>query len=834
VIQLTTPAGQRFYHLSNDAAKHNLMRLNTLRSKMVVFLVALFGIIQISTFALVNSATTGAARTKIDDELTVGQKVFASELQQNAERLAQAARVLASDFAFREAIASGDSATMDSALENQGARVKAAVALFVNLQGVVLDDTLRPGAGPRQFEFQPLIEQAKGTGQAAAIEMLDDRVLQLVAVPVQAPLTIGCVVIGFPIDQMLAADLRNITGLQVSFVTEREGHWSILASTLGNDDSLALTQRLPGYRQALATRVLAMPQQHQLRVVPLGQSASGTEHFVAVLQRPIDDAMGSFRMLSAKLIVLGLFSLLLSIGGSVLIAVGITRPLDALLEAVKRIRRGNYAVPIAIHRGDEIGVLAQGLDHMRAGIAEREQQILKLAYEDTLTQLPNRSQFGERLQREIIAAAEQGRTLAVFVMDLDRFKFVNDALGHNVGDHVLREVSARLRNLLREGDCVARLGGDEFAILMPTGDSERVVSLAQSIIVALEQPIDFAGQPLDVGASIGIALYPAHGPDADTLMRNADIAMYVAKRSRGGYTIYDPRYDTSQQEHLSLLGELRRAVEQKELRLYYQPKVTLNSAGIHAAEALIRWVHPVRGMVAPGLFIPFAEHTGYIKVLTRWVLSEAIRQCGVWLRQRMEIEISVNLSARDLMTRDLPELIIGLLAEHGVPAHMICLEITESGFMEDPAHAQRVLDRLSAIGLRLSIDDYGTGYSSLSYIMKLPVNELKIDRAFVSNMSEDADMMTIVRSTIELGHNLGLKVVAEGVEDSKGYALLRSLGCDFAQGYYISPPMSAEALPAWLNGSVTIRRLPGSMIAAAQAESAGAADLHDESVSAAG
>jgi diguanylate cyclase (GGDEF)-like protein len=554
---------------------------------------------------------------------------------------------------------------------------------------------------------------------------------------------------------------------------------------------------------------------------------------VAVLQRPINDAMGSFRALSAKLAALGILSLLLLIGGSILIAVGITRPIDTLLQAVRRIRRGDYSIPIDMHRSDEIGILAQGLDHMRAGIAEREQQILKLAYEDSLTQLPNRSQFGERLQREILAAAAEQRTLSIFVMDLDRFKYVNDTLGHSVGDHVLSEVAARLRNLMREGDCVARLGGDEFAVLVPTGEQERIVDLAKSIITALEQPIDFAGQPLDVGASIGIALYPAHASDPQTLMRNADIAMYVAKRNRTGYTIYDPHYDTSQQEHLSLLGELRRAVEQNELRLYYQPKVTLNSAGIHAAEALIRWVHPVRGLVPPGLFIPFAEHTGYIKMLTRWVLGEAIRQCGVWLRQQIHIEISVNLSARDLMTRDLPELISGLLTEHQVPADMICLEITESGFMEDPAHAQRVLDRLSAIGLRLSIDDYGTGYSSLSYIMKLPVNELKIDRAFVSNMSEDADMMTIVRSTIELGHNLGLKVVAEGIEDAKAYALLRGLGCDFAQGYYISPPMPAEALPDWLNGSVSIRRPSRALLEAAQLESQSQPD-GDAMVAAAG
>jgi len=791
-------------------------RLNTLRSRMVAFLVVLLGSVQIGVFALVNTATETAARAKINDELAVGEKVFASELKQNADQLAQAATVLASDFAFREAIATGNGATVESALENHGQRVKAAVVLFVDLQGMVVNDTLRLGAASRRFEFQELIAQARNAGQATAIETLDDRVLQLVEVPVQAPLTIGWVVMGFSIDQALATDLRNLTGLQVSFATEQQDRWEVQASTLSGEQSQQLAERLPSFRQALSTRVLAMPQQHQLHVVPLGQS--GAEHFVAVLQRPIDDAMGSFRMLSAKLAVLGLFSLALSITGSVLIAVGITRPIDALLLAVKRIRRGEYSEPIAIERGDEIGILAQGLDHMRAGIAEREQRILKLAYEDLLTQLPNRSQFGERLQREIVQAAEQRRTLAIFVMDLDRFKYVNDTLGHSVGDHVLREVAQRLRSLLRSEDCVARLGGDEFAILVPAGEEQGASELARNILQALEQPIDFAGQPLDVGASIGIALYPAHAADAQTLLRNADIAMYVAKRNRSGYTVYDPHYDTTQQEHLSLLGELRRAVEQGELRLYYQPKVHLGSSGVHAAEALIRWVHPVRGMMAPGLFVPFAEHTGYIKVLTRWVLSEAIRQCGQWLRQGTQIEISVNLSARDLMVRDLPELIGALLAQHGVPAHMICLEITESGFMEDPAHAQRVLDRLSAIGLRLSIDDYGTGYSSLSYIMKLPVNELKIDRAFVSNMSEDEDMMTIVRSTIELGHNLGLKVVAEGIEDPKGYALLRSLGCDVAQGYYISPPMPAEALPDWINGSIAIRRLPEALIAAAQAQ----------------
>jgi diguanylate cyclase (GGDEF)-like protein len=786
-----------------------MIRIRSLRVRMIVFLVALLGAVQITEFALTNHASYNAARGKIEDELGVGQKVFARVLRQNAEREAQAGGASASDFAFREALATGDIATIASALENQRARIKAQAVLYVDLNGDVIADTMRPGVASRHFELGQLITQARLDGDATAIGMLNQHAFQLIAVPVRAPVTIGWIVDCYPVDGALAADLRQLTGLDVSFAVEDGGRWSLVATTLSPATADALVGRLPPYVQALDTRLLQTLQgEQQVRFVALGANAG--EHIVAVLQRPIADAMARFQALRTTLIALGILSLALSIAGSVIVALGITRPIELLLAAVNRIRNGNYSASVTMQRDDEIGALAQGLDHMRAGIAEREQRILKLAYEDPLTQLPNRAQFGDSLEHGITQAKAQGQSLAILIMDLDRFKFVNDSLGHGVGDHVLRQVGMRLHALLGSAGCVARLGGDEFALLVPGLANEQVIELAQNVIAALERPIIFQEQPLDVGASIGIAYFPEHAGDAETLLRNADIAMYVAKRNKIGYTIYDPKFDTSQQEHLSLLGELRHAVEHGELRLYYQPKVSLASSTVHAAEALIRWVHPTRGLVPPGLFIPFAEHTGYIKVLTRWVLQEAIRQCGVWRRDGLQLQVSVNISARDLMNRDLPDAISALLTEHDVPAGMVCLEITESGFMEDPAHAQKVLERLAATGLKLSIDDYGTGYSSLSYIMQLPVNELKIDRSFVSHMSGDRDLTTIVRSTIELGHSLGLKVVAEGVEDGQGFALLRELGCDGAQGYFMSPPLPADAFLRWYEGSLPAQPVPDS------------------------
>ena len=497
--------------------------------------------------------------------------------------------------------------------------------------------------------------------------------------------------------------------------------------------------------------------------------------------------------------VLG-FAFVASMVGSYFIARSITRPLNRLSESATRIRNGDYSDKLELEGTDEIRALAASFNHMREGIAAHEREILRLAYEDRLTGLPNRVLFNDRLQQAVHVARRNGSPLTVMIMDLDRFKHINDTLGHAVGDDVLREVGTRLRAALRESDTVARLGGDEFAALLTTGSEERIVDVVRKALRCMEQPIECNGQSLDVGVSIGIARHPEHGDTPGTLIRHADIAMYLAKAANSEFAFYDPDRDGSRQEQLSLLGELRRALERNELVVFYQPKIDLASGRTKGVEALVRWMHPSRGIVPPVEFMPFAERTGFVRTVTRWVLETTLRRCGQWLAEGIRLQVSVNISVRDLQNPDLPDIVSGLLTSSRVPAELVCLEITESSFMENPQRAVHTLGRLHALGVELSIDDFGTGFSSLAYLRKLRVHEMKIDRTFIAAM-EEANDLAIVRSTIDLAHNLGLRVVAEGIEDERSLARLRAMGCDEAQGYFMSRPLAEEDLRQWLRES---------------------------------
>ena len=459
--------------------------------------------------------------------------------------------------------------------------------------------------------------------------------------------------------------------------------------------------------------------------------------------------------------------------------------------------RRDYEARIVVSGADEVLSIVRDITERKAQAAALEYQALH----DILTDLPNRTLVQDRLKQAIHAAARENKPLTLLLMDLDRFKDVNDALGHHHGDLLLKQVGPRVLSVLRESDTIARLGGDEFAVLLPATDIEGAKVAARKILEALDRPFVVEGFFLEIGASIGIAMFPEQGEDADMLMRRADVAMYQAKQSGSGFAVYVSEHDRHSPRRLALMGELRHSIEKHELVLYYQPKIDLATGRTTGVEALVRWRHPQKGLILPDEFITLAEHTGFIKSLTLWVLNEGIRQYRVWRQAGIEVSVSVNLSARNLQDLQLPEQIAELLRTDGPKPGQLELEITESAIMADPARAMEILTRLRGMGIRFSIDDFGAGYSSLGYLKKLPVDEVKIDKSFVIGMAANEDDAVIVRSTIDLAHNLGLKVVAEGVESQKIWERLVAMGCDAAQGYYMCRPIPADELTRWLSES---------------------------------
>ncbi|HEX7808714.1 MAG TPA: EAL domain-containing protein [Thermoanaerobaculia bacterium] len=467
----------------------------------------------------------------------------------------------------------------------------------------------------------------------------------------------------------------------------------------------------------------------------------------------------------------------------------------------KRANGQEFELDMELVPVEDGGTLTHWVAFLRDVTATKNQvsSLRHQAMHDGLTGLPNRTMLFDALDRAIVAAREDKAMLALMLMDLDRFKEVNDTFGHHFGDMLLKQVAFRVQNQMREGDIVARLGGDEFAIVLPrTSDATSTALTARRILNTLEQPFVVEGQVLEVGASIGIALFPEHGGDARTLLRRSDVAMYAAKRKESGYSFHRDDHESRTPDQLALVVELRGAIERNELELHYQPKLHVRSGIMTRAEVLIRWNHPQRGHLPPSQFVPIAERTGLIRAMTDWVLDRVLAQCRAWQDEGAPIHVAVNISAKSLLDQSLPQKVQAALDRHRVDARFLKIEITESSIMADPAHALAILSMLQSMGVRLSVDDFGTGYSSLTHLRELPIDEIKIDKSFVTGMLTSEADAAIVRTVIDLGHNLGKQVCAEGVEDEATWKMLGNLGCDLAQGYWIARPMPGKDLMKWL------------------------------------
>ena len=772
-------------------------------NRIFVVIVGLVALVLGVTVVASLDALRDDAVQKASHELEVGERVFQRLLAERDAQLATAVRILASDYGFKEAIATSDLATIESVLANHGGRIKADLAAFIGRDASVVTSTHlfatdATGKADR-FPFSQLLTDALSANSATdAVLLPGGGAFQIVVTPVRAPDHIGWVCIGFVVDDSLAASFKALTNLDVSFAAADGRDKGIVASTL-----------LAGIRSAMRSAVgtRAGAEQKPLAVtvegaeyLTLQRPLPGTGRYLnAILQTSLDDALQAYRALVDKVLIIVAAALGLAIASARVVANSVTQPLRDLAEAARRIAGGFYGETVRMDRRDEFGLVSRAFNEMQEGIAEREARIVHQARHDGLTGLPNRLALRDRIGVALARTGRSQQSGSLMLIDIVAFKAINDSLGHHVGDSVLQEVSRRLVALARSADTVARYGGNSFVMLLEDVVEHDVRQAAGRVLQSVAEPLSLPEARVRVELTIGICQFPLHGEEAETLLRRAEIALYAGRDVGREIEVYALGQDESHLRRLTLLNELVIALEQDQMEIYYQPKMDLRTREIQQAEALVRWQHPVRGMVAPDEFIALAEQSGLIGQLTQLVLRKVIRQVASWSELGVELAVSVNVSALDLAEPGFAQRVLELLRQRNVHPSRLTLEMTESTVIKDMQHTREAMNQLRAAGLHFSIDDFGTGYSSLSQLRSLPLHELKIDKSFVLHLTENAGDVTIVRSTIDLAHNLGLVVCAEGVESEQAAAMLLEMRCDIAQGFGISRPVPASAFIEWLH-----------------------------------
>ena len=756
-----------------------------LRTRIAVTFLALLGAVIGAALLAVSAANQANAEREISRQLEVGRLVFERALDGNRRQLTQAAQVLAADFGFREAVATHDADTIGSALENHGARIGATLVELVSLDGKVIataGSSMQVGA---PFAHRELLERRDGMAGRAAIAVEGGKVYQLVMLPIRSPLPVAWIVMGFALDEASVKELASVTGLDVTLAMRTPEGWRAAATSLSG----------ASVRQALAEiGIDSVTGTSDLLTRSLSLAPDAAVPVTAVLSRSLAEAREPFDRLRERLVLIALLCVSLSAVAVFWLARNITRPLQALTSAIEAIRGGRYDAPLVVERRDELGALAEGLQLMQQAVESRDRDIRTLAYTDRLTDLMNRTAFTDALGA---ALARPGQSVAVALINLRRFRRINECLGYGIGDAVLKQVADRLSEAPSIASHWARVGADHFAAFTPLGPGASLEQWGSQLLQRLARPVVVSDQPIDISPVVGLACAPTDSGNADDLMRCADLAMERARRENVALRAYDSGLKVATRDQLSLLGELQRAIDGNELVLAFQPKLNLQSGELVGAEALIRWRHPTRGLLMPGSFIPFAEQAGFIRKITRWALREGTLVGGAWSREGRPLNLSINISADDLADSQLDSHLRDALVGSRMPSSLLTLELTESGFIGDPDQALMRLHTLKTQGVMLSIDDFGTGYSSLSYLTRMPVDELKIDRSFVSAIAGSPEATAVVQAAIEMGHSLGLSIVAEGIEDRGTAADLASLGCDVGQGYVYAKPMLQADFEAW-------------------------------------
>jgi diguanylate cyclase (GGDEF)-like protein len=765
----------------------------------LLFVATLVGV-QIFTALLVYGVARRAFIAEGERQLGAGATAVARQLDDISTRVADNVQVLALDYALRAAIAQRDQSTVLSALRNHGRRIGADRMLLIGLDGAIRSDTSSLASEGQKFPFPDLVDAALDHAAAAVVAM-DGRAYWMIVVPVYAPEPIALIAAGIPVDNPLLSRLQKLSALPntIELVTDTGGgRWIDVAR---GDNSVALVSALASAGHDLPlnpTLVRADGREYVALATRLRESQKSAPVAV-VLGYSLDDALEPYRSVAlawATLVALGLGAGLI---GAMLIARSVARPIETLAASAHRVESGDYTPLRRVRIKGEIGQLATAFSHMTHAIAEREDRIRHHALHDAVTGLPNR-QAAENAIRQAIAGGADASGAdtkgALLMIGLARLPEIIQTMGHSICDRLMRDAGTRLRAFAANG-LVARATDTQFSVWLGGTAKSDAIAVAFRILDSLGTPYHEGDLSIDTAPAIGIALCPQHGNEASALLRHAEVALIAALDSADPVAVYDPTTDPHRPERLTLMTDLREALDRNELRLAYQPKLNLAERRIDSVEALVRWNHRTRGSVPPDTFIALAEKTGNIRRLTRWVLASGIAQAQEWAARGHDVRVAVNLSARDLDDADLPRRVGDLLSLHGVSPRSIVLELTESAVMGEPELAVRVLRGLADMGIDLAIDDFGVGQSSFAYLRRLPVREIKIDRLFTQRLAEDVGDRTLVRSIVELGHRLGYRVTAEGVETRAAMEYLRSIGCDHAQGFYIAHalvPAEAEAL----------------------------------------
>src|SRR5262252_8498353 len=749
--------------------------MGSFRNRLLVLIIGLVIVTQTVTLAAVLLSTRRTVEARAAEELRAGGALADHLIGFRAGQLANGVGVLAGDFGFREAVASGHTPTILSAARNHAQRIGADMVLVLDTHGRVLASTAA-AADDAQGSAAGLLEAAAGLREQPNFRVFGAHSYQFFLAPVRTPETIAWVAMGFVADEALAARIRDLVGSEVAIVTHGGAGLTRVAATLHLPAGAVFpaASELPHISRLGGADYLSFARRLDVR----GDSVD------VILLKPLEDVLAPYRELrDAMLLIDGVALLLAAVIGAVL-GRSATRPIGELVRAARRIERGQYGTAVDVAGGEEF-----------RSLAAREADITYHAYHDPLTALPNRA-LAMRTLESLIRDGAREPGAALILIELRNLPDINASLGLAVGDEVLREAARRLQQNVAATDTVARLGEMQFFVIAPGCTAERAPLYAGQLAAVIRGGFHLAGVSLDLRLACGVCLFPLHGESADELLQRVQVALEDADETRTRVALYRAGQDQEHRRRLALVTDLRRAIDEDQLSLVYQPKVAMASRSVRSLEALARWTHPDLGAVSPAEFVPLAESTGGSRPLTNWVLGAAIRQMGEWRRQGLELDLAVNLSAPDILDPDLSDEILRLLRRHQVDSTALLLEITESAVMRDPQVAARNMQWLRVAGIRFAIDDFGTGHSSLSQLSVLPVDELKIDRSFMS--PADASAVTIVTSTIELGHSMGLKVVAEGVENADAWNLLRRLGCDFAQGYLISPPLDPAQVPGFV------------------------------------